>query len=67
MEWNYYMVKTVLVWFIMIAGKPVGMTFEIAMPNMIACVAAESKIHASVAEIKETGVDIDIYTGCEQK
>ena len=61
------MVKTVLVWFIMIAGKPVGMTFEIAMPNMIACVAAESKIHASVAEIKETGVDIDIYTGCEQK
>lgn len=60
------MVKIVLVWFIMIAGKPVGMTFEIAMLNMAACVAAEATIHASVNEIKETGVDIEIYTGCEQ-
>lgn len=50
----------------MIAGKPVGMTFEIAMLNMAACVAAEATIHASVNEIKETGVDIEIYTGCEQ-
>jgi len=59
------MVKTVLVWFIMIAGKPVGMTFEIAMPNMAACVAAESTIQSSINEIRETGVDIEIYTSCE--
>ena len=57
--------SAVLVWFILIAGKPTGMTFEIEMSSMASCVAAESKVQSSINEIRETGVDIEIYTSCE--
>lgn len=61
------MVKSaVLVWFILLAGKPVGMTFEKDFTSITACMLAASRAHTKAAELKETGVDIEVYTSCEQ-
>jgi hypothetical protein len=55
-----------LVWFILVAGKPIGMTFDLAMPNMKDCLDHQIAIQTNVLAIKETGVDIDVYTSCEK-
>jgi hypothetical protein len=61
------MVKSaVLVWFIILAGKPVGMTFERDFPSITACMQAKERAAKLAVELKETGVDIDVYTSCEQ-
>jgi len=61
------MVKSaVLVWFILIAGKPTGMTFETKFLSITECTRARAHIELLTNELKETGIDIDVYTSCEQ-
>jgi hypothetical protein len=56
----------VLVWFILLVGKPVGMTFEKDFPSITACMQAKQRAEQKAAELRETGVDIEVYTSCEQ-
>lgn len=61
------MVKSaVLVWFIILAGKPVGMTFETDFISITACMQAKERADKKAIELRETGVDIEVYTSCEQ-
>lgn len=61
------MVKTaVLVWFILIAGKPIGMAFETEMPSITACMQAQNKAQQKAADLRDLGIDIEVYTSCEQ-
>ena len=56
----------VLVWFILIGGKPIGMSFREEMSSLLACQVHLAKIMKVNQELIETGVAVEVYASCEQ-
>lgn len=67
MVWNYYMAKTaIVVWFILLAGKPIGMSNSYEVTSMLACEVEVAKLIKINEDLKKTGADVEIYASCEQ-
>lgn len=55
----------VLVWFILIGGKPIGMSFNEEQASLYTCQVNVAKLMKINKVFKETGVDLEVYASCE--
>lgn len=55
----------IVVWFILLAGKPIGMSNSYEVPSMLACQAEVARLTKVNEDLKKTGADVEIYASCE--